>query len=139
MGVKVALLAVGFLLSTVCSASEQAFIRHVAIKIAVRHQLDPKLVLAIIQVESRGDPLAVGKSHGERGLMQLHPKYHECSSFHIEVNINCGVRYLALLKKKFEPTYGRAWFVSYNRGFRRVKSPEMTVYFQRVQLELSKI
>lgn len=72
---------------------------HIAIEQARHHQLNPSLVLAVIDAESRGNPRAVSKT-GALGLMQILPKYHYRGGnpldLHIpRVNITIGVRYLA--------------------------------------------
>jgi len=46
--------------------------RSLVVEVADRYGVDPRLIAAIITVESRWDPDAVG-AHGERGLMQILP------------------------------------------------------------------
>ena len=75
---------------------------------ASKHGIEPELVLAIIKTESNFNPKAVGKTHKERGLMQLRPKYHK-ASFDIKENIEEGVTYLAKLKKICKKRYQEAW------------------------------
>jgi soluble lytic murein transglycosylase-like protein len=53
-----------------------------------------EIILAIIQIESSFNPRAVGKSHGELGLLQTRPNLHSCSSLGIRESIQCGVAYL---------------------------------------------
>lgn len=47
--------------------------RSMVVAAASRHELDPRLLAAIISVETEWDPLAVGM-HGELGLMQILPE-----------------------------------------------------------------
>lgn len=46
--------------------------RPLVVEVADRYGVDPRLIAAVITVESRWDPDAVG-AHGERGLMQILP------------------------------------------------------------------
>jgi|CXWL01.1.fsa_nt_gi soluble lytic murein transglycosylase-like protein len=71
-----------------------------AIEEATLQDVDPKLVLAIIQRESEYDPRAVGTS-GEIGLMQLMPGtardmgvYDSNNLFDERTNIRAGIKYL---------------------------------------------
>lgn len=92
-----------------------------------KYQLDPIFVLAIIQTESRFNPNAVGTS-GEIGLMQVLPRTGEWIAkkydlpwsgssllYNPIVNVKIGIRYFALLRKKFDQS---AYFYlpAYNMG-----------------------
>lgn len=67
-------------------------------KYSIHYQIPKKLILSIINKESRFDPLA--KSKVAKGLMQIYPKYHQDKMdelgitkdnlFHIDNNINFG-------------------------------------------------
>jgi soluble lytic murein transglycosylase-like protein len=46
--------------------------RSLVLRTAARHSLDPRLLAAVIKLESRFDPTTVG-THGEVGLMQILP------------------------------------------------------------------
>jgi len=86
---------------------------------------DPLLVLAVIQVESYYDHLAVSVV-GAEGLMQLMPttaawvadiydlSWSEGHSFDPELNVRLGVRYLAQLHKQFKRL--DLALTAYNRG-----------------------
>ena len=67
---------------------------------ASRHQVDPKLVRAIVRVESNFNPYAVSP-RGARGLMQLIPatarRFGVSNSFDPGANLDGGVRYLKYL------------------------------------------
>jgi len=71
---------------------------------ADRMQVDPKLVQAVIQVESGYNPRAVS-SKGARGLMQLMPataeRFGVQNSFNPRQNIEGGVTYLRYLLDLF--------------------------------------
>ncbi len=74
-------------------------------KTASEHQVDPKLVHAIIQVESGYNPRAVSRK-GAEGLMQLIPataqRYGVQNSFNPQQNIEGGVTYLKYLLDLFK-------------------------------------
>ncbi len=71
---------------------------------ASKHQVDPDLVHAIIQVESQYNPHAISRK-GAMGLMQLVPetarKYGVRNIFDPEQNIEGGVNYLKHLMELF--------------------------------------
>lgn len=56
---------------TDCQASEDYIT-----EIAISYGLDPEVVKALIEVESGGDPHAVGDSGESLGLMQIQPRWH---------------------------------------------------------------
>ena len=71
---------------------------------ASRHQVDPKLVRAVVQVESNFNPRAVS-SRGAQGLMQLVPstarRFGVRNVFDPKANLDAGVRYLKYLMGLF--------------------------------------
>jgi soluble lytic murein transglycosylase-like protein len=73
-------------------------------RVSSRHQVDPKLVRALIRVESNYDPAAVS-SKGAMGLMQLIPSTAERfgvqNPFDPNQNIEGGVSYLKYLLHLF--------------------------------------
>ena len=97
-------------------------------KAAAKHGVSPRLVSAVIRVESCYDKRAVSRS-GARGLMQLMPAtardlgVHD--SFDAEQNIEGGVRYLARMLKRFDKDL-RLGLAAYNAG------PETVEAFQDV-------
>lgn len=98
-----------------------------------RHSLDPLLVLAIIDVESRFKPKAVS-SQGARGLMQIHPYVATVLAGEADIenwrgkeslddpilNIKLGVFYLRQLKNSFKDL--RLALTAYNLGPSELKS-----------------
>lgn len=74
-------------------------------KLARRYELDPALVMAVIQTESCFNPRAVSHK-GAQGLMQIVP----VTADHLglknpldpKANLKAGIRYLAQLKKAFD-------------------------------------
>lgn len=84
-----------------------------------KYGIEAELTLAIIQVESNFKVAAVGKSHGEVGLMQLRPDYFPTAKFDIKANMELGVSHLAQVRARCSKKYGTAWFVCYNVGHNR--------------------
>jgi soluble lytic murein transglycosylase-like protein len=89
---------------------------------STKHAVDPKLIAAIIYVESRGNVMAVSPS-GAKGLMQLtsavYKKYDVGDPFDMEQNISGGTAYLAFLLRKFDGNLEHA-LAAYNCGPSRV-------------------
>lgn len=73
-------------------------------KTAARNAIDPKLVDAIIQVESNWNPIAISRK-GAMGLMQLIPataaRFGVMDIFDPKQNIEGGIRYLRFLLDTF--------------------------------------
>ncbi|HEY9722674.1 MAG TPA: lytic transglycosylase domain-containing protein [Oscillatoriaceae cyanobacterium] len=85
-------------------------------KAGQKYGIDPRLVLAVISVESSGNPHAVS-SVGARGLMQLMPATARglgvSNVNNPQQNIDGGVRYLSQLMKRYGQTSG---IRAYNGG-----------------------
>ena len=115
-------------LTTRSMAARAATYAPVIQKYATAHGVSPQLVSAVMRVESCYDRRAVSRS-GARGLMQLMPataRYlgvHD--SFDAEQNIAGGVRYLAMMLKRFNQDV-RLGLAAYNAG------PEAVAAFQDV-------
>jgi len=92
--------------------------RDVAEREAARYGLDPRLVRAVIYVESGEDPRAVSPK-GAQGLMQLMPGTAEelgvSNAFRPRENIQGGVGYLASLLQRFKGNVELA-LAAYNAG-----------------------
>ena len=67
--------------------------------------IDPKLIEAVIQIESGGNPLAKSGA-GAIGLMQIMPStakllgYHPIEMWHPKINVEAGTKLLILLKEE---------------------------------------
>jgi soluble lytic murein transglycosylase-like protein len=89
---------------------------------AGRARVDPKLVRAIIKVESDGNPRAVS-SKGAQGLMQLVPatarRFGVDNPFDPRQNIHGGVTYLRYLLGRFKGNVPLT-LAAYNAGEQRV-------------------
>ncbi|BCB96115.1 lytic transglycosylase [Dissulfurispira thermophila] len=108
---------------------------------ARRHNIDPRLVKAVIKVESNWNPNAVSPK-GAQGLMQLMPSTASIMGindpFNPDANIEGGVRYLKYLLRKFNGNISLA-LAAYNAGpklVERIKSvppiPETITYVKQV-------
>jgi soluble lytic murein transglycosylase len=98
---------------------------------ALRYDLDPLLITAIIREESSFDPGAIS-SRGALGLMQIMPEtgawigtrlgvdFAPADLFDPAVNIHFGVWYLGSLLQEYRGDLTRA-LVAYNAGGNRVR------------------
>lgn len=74
---------------------------------AESYGISPKLVKAIIEVESGGDVNAIGDDGNSVGLMQIQPKYHEQrlkegeSLLDPKVNVRIGCEILSEIMEKY--------------------------------------
>lgn len=95
-----------------------AEIREMVDRLAPKYSLDPKLVLAVIQVESAYQADAVSSANAQ-GLMQLIPataeRFGVRDAFNPADNINGGMRYLRWLLKHFSGDVTKA-VAAYNAG-----------------------
>lgn len=107
---------------------------------ATRHGVDPRLVLAIIEVESGGDAGAVSFA-GAQGIMQIMPETARELDLDVpfdpEANIDAGVRYLRKMIQRFGEL--RLAVAAYNAGPGAVERhggippyPETQTYVNRV-------
>jgi len=110
-------------------------------RVAQQYSIDPRLVQAIITVESNFDPHAVSRA-GAQGLMQLMPdtaaRYRVVNPFDPQANIEGGIRYLRDLSLMF-PSDLRYVLAAYNAGEGTVQQyggippyPETQRYVERV-------
>jgi len=110
-------------------------------KYAIVHGVSPKLVSAVMRVESCYDRRAVSRS-GARGLMQLMPDTARSlgvhDSFDPEQNVAGGVRYLAMMLKRFNQDV-RLGLAAYNAGPEAVAAyedvppyPDTVSYVKRI-------
>lgn len=101
-------------------------------KYAVMYNIDPLLIIAIVQQESSFNPMAESKK-GARGLMQIMPEtgawiagklnmdsFHPDQLYDTETNIHLGSWYLAHLIQEFEGGLPPA-LAAYNGGQGNVK------------------
>jgi soluble lytic murein transglycosylase-like protein len=107
--------------------------------------VDHKLIAAVIETESHGDPGAVSRV-GAQGLMQLMPEtarqYNVLDPFDPAQNVNGGSRYLRDLLRRYHHDVHLA-LAAYNAGPANVdaakgvpKYPETQAYVARVLASL---
>ena len=91
--------------------------------------IDPRLVKAVMLVESNGNPKAVSHK-GARGLMQIMPETGDSldlkNPFDPEENIQAGARYLKLLHELFKGNLELV-LAAYNAGPQRVVQYNMAI------------
>ena len=113
--------------STAIWGEERRHVMAAIVREARRNGLDPLMVAAVIQVESRFDPFAVS-GVGACGLMQLMPataqwllpkdrdgQLRPAHLFNPVLNITLGSAYLAQLLSRFDGDMSRA-LIAYNAG-----------------------
>lgn len=97
-------------------------------KYSSEYNIDPKLVLAVIETESNYDTTAVS-SAGAKGLMQLMDSvctdYNVSNPYNAEQNIRAGVNLLSDLLKKYNGDVGMA-LMAYNAGSGTLQSRGVT-------------
>lgn len=102
-------------------------------EVAISQSIDPDLAVAIAEVESGMNPLAIGK-RGEVGVFQLHPEFHQVER-DLKSNIEAAIRYLSHIKIECLPKYGGAWFIGFNVGpyyTKQIRYPYLFPYYVRV-------
>lgn len=120
--------------------------RNIAEEKAKKHNVDPRLVKAVIRAESNWNPSAVSNK-GAIGMMQLMPKTASDmgvgNPLNPEENIEGGVKYLRHLLDKFNGNLTLA-LAAYNAGPARVEKvggvpsiPETINYVKRIMNDYS--
>jgi soluble lytic murein transglycosylase-like protein len=113
----------------------------IIIKTAIRYQIDPALVKAIIMAESGYNSRAISKS-GAIGLMQLMPETAQELNvediFNPEENIDGGVRYFKQLVNQFSGDLKLA-LAAYNAGSKNVRQYKGIPPFKETQHYIEKV
>ena len=108
---------------------------------ALRYDIDPALVKAIIIAESDYNPNAISVK-GAKGLMQLMPVTASFLGvddvFNPEQNIHAGVRHFKFLLKQFDGDVKLA-LAAYNAGSRHVKRYNAVPPFKETKRYLKKV
>jgi soluble lytic murein transglycosylase-like protein len=105
--------------------------------------IDPQITHAVIEVESRGNPFAVGKL-GDSGLMQVRHQFvpeTQQQLFQGCTNIMRGVSLLKQAKDKCVHKLNNTWLTCYNLGIRgglKIKHPSKFIYYKKIMEELKK-
>jgi len=108
-----------------------------------QYSVDPLLILAVVAVESRYNPVAES-GVGAKGLMQVIPKYHldkltdhggEHALLEPEVNIQVGTQILREYQRRFRDT--ETALQAYNGAFEEPTSQYANkVFAERARLEI---
>lgn len=136
----------GGLLPSGPHSMDQGLLRRLVEANAREAGLSPKLVSAIIRVESNGDPAAVSRA-GAAGLMQLMPgtasTYGVLNAFDPYENVSGGCRYMHDLLQRYHHNLKLA-LAAYNAGPGAVDAehgipnfPETQAYVARVTAALN--
>lgn len=105
--------------------------------------IDPAITNAIIQVESRGNPFAVGKV-GDSGLMQVRHQFvpeTQQQLFQGCTNVKRGIELLKKAREKCKHKLNNTWLVCYNvgnKGGDKIKHPSSFIYYKKVMEEMNK-
>ena len=105
--------------------------------------IDPRITQAVIQVESRGNPFAVGRLD-DSGLMQIRHKFvpeTQQQLFQGCTNIKRGVTLLKQAKDKCKHKLNNTWLVCYNLGIKggqKIRHPSSFIYYKKVMKEVQK-
>lgn len=105
--------------------------------------IDPRITNAVIQVESRGNPFALGRLD-DSGLMQIRHKFvpeTQLQLFQGCTNIRRGVAILKQAKKRCKHKLNNTWLVCYNLGIKggsKIRHPSSFIYYKKVMSEFKK-
>jgi soluble lytic murein transglycosylase-like protein len=113
----------------------------IIIQTAIRYQVEPALIKAIIMAESGYNPRAISKK-GAKGLMQLMPetakKLNVEDIFNPQQNIDGGVRYFKTLVNQFNGDLKLA-LAAYNAGSKTVRQYKGVPPFKETQYYIKKV
>lgn len=108
-------------------------------KLCCKYDLEPRIIYAIIDRESKYDPDIVGDSGRSFGLMQIQPRWHEdrmtklhvADLFDAKSNIKVGADYLAELLDMADGDYQWA-LTAYNSGISSANRINCSEYAQEI-------
>lgn len=147
--------AMGYTAARFLSKGKRSYIAHLITKQAEAYNIDPLLIVALIQVESSFRQNVMSYK-GAKGLMQLMPKTAEYINikadkgirdlddiYNLETNIILGVAYLNYLLEKMDGNLEYA-LIAYNMGPRNLYNAIQSnnipkVYSNKVQREYNRI
>ncbi len=113
-------------------AGEPKAIYKVAEKEGIKHGIDPRLIMAVIEVESNFKTTARGTA-GEIGLMQLHPRFFPDATADVKQNIEIGAKHLAYSRANCPTKTDLTWVNCYNLGTnQRLKFPKQFPYYKKI-------
>jgi soluble lytic murein transglycosylase len=125
-----------------CGEAGPASAERFVLQYAAHYRVEPELIAALIDVESRWNPRAVSNK-GAMGLMQLMPAtarhFGAFEPFDVEQNIAAGTRYVTALMWEFHGDLRlvAAAYYAGDRGIARkqldYRNPEVVAYVQTVR------
>jgi hypothetical protein len=128
-------------LTSVDGKETERLFHPIIIQTAIRYQIDPALVKAIIMAESGYNPRAISKK-GAIGLMQLMPETAQELNvediFNPKHNIDGGVRYFKQLMNQFSGDLKLA-LAAYNAGSKAVRQYKGVPPFKETQHYIKKV
>jgi soluble lytic murein transglycosylase-like protein len=128
-------------LSSIGRNKAERLLHAIVIQTAIRHQVDPALVKAIIMAESGYNTRAISKK-GAKGLMQLMPATAQAMGvediFNPKQNISGGVRYFKKLVTQFDGDVELA-LAAYNAGSKNVRYYQGIPPFKSTQYYIKKV
>ena len=105
--------------------------------------IDPSITKAVISVESKGNPFAIG-TQGDSGLMQVRHQFVPESQKQLLQSCTNVKRGTSLLKKAMfncKHKLNNTWLVCYNLGIKggsKLKHPSSFIYYKKVMSEIKK-
>jgi hypothetical protein len=103
--------------------------------------IDPSITKAVISVESKGNPFAIG-TQGDSGLMQVRHQFVPESQKQLLqscTNIKRGVTLLKQAKDKCVHKLNNTWIICFNTGITggvRIRHPEKFIYYKKIMTKL---
>ena len=105
--------------------------------------IDPRVTQAVIQVESNGNPFALGRNQ-DSGLMQIRHQFvpeTQQQLFQGCTNVRRGIELLKQAKEKCKHKLNSTWLVCYNvgiKGGQKIRHPSKFIYYKKVMQEMQK-
>lgn len=99
---------------------------------SIRQGVDTDLARAVVQVESRFNPRAMGPT-GDVGLFQLSFRFGgKKLRYNAIYNVKTGISELKYWKLHCPTKKQETYLICYNAGYRHPKHPELNTYYKKV-------
>ena len=150
---SVFLIVTGIILLLVKTSAGPVKCIPIVYKSAQKYNVDPALIMAVIEIESKFDPKAVSGA-GAIGLMQIMPKtakslsrelkirkYNKNSLYNPEINIKIGTYYLKKLLQEFNNDIDLS-LGAYNAGMgniRKWQKQKKEIPFEETRIFIRKV
>lgn len=99
--------------------------------------IDPRVTDAIVEIESSGNPFALGKLD-DSGLMQIRERFvpeSQMQLFNPCTNVMVGTRLLRKAKEKCSHQLDKTWLLCFNvgiQGAKKIRYPKKFPYYLKV-------